>query len=599
MIPKPILLAALILTLVVGPGQANLTVSHQVSPCQIWPAASAREPTFGTVTLTVAGEGPNSTVPIDVVLAIDSSASMTETDPTKMRLDAARSFVVRMDPARDRVGLVSFDDEVDFSLPPTGEFPRVLEAIGGVDSDGKTSLDRGLAESIDLLASNSTAPIYERARFLVLLSDGDGDYTPSGRARSQADRAREEGVVIYTIGLVLGDPAKRSLKDMAEATGGRHFDACNASALESIYQAIGEEVKNLAGRDVTVRYTLPRGLLTTGFSVPPASDSPDPEGRTLIWEAGDLSAGEEWSTSFAVSSEAPGIFELGGAGSRVEYQRRSGFVEILKVEARVLDVAELRSGASTALEVPFNFSAAKDIVRPVHEVEEENETAILWRFSECNSGCTRDWAFLSDDGRIFVGSLRPFSLPTKDALLEDLDRVMDVIEAAGANVSPYNRSTATNAAEFYAPVPGVYHQISYSFGADFDLVLVVPNSTVREARLSVVGQEMDRFGGVADQEYYVDDVYVTGCEFHAFPWNGYCTAEMAEITGIVPPGDHLISGRKITDPHTIIIEAITAEEPEKEFFLYSRDYRSVWVPAKTNALRTPAEMIWEASETMG
>ncbi|HNR58267.1 MAG TPA: hypothetical protein PKJ51_07405 [Methanothrix sp.] len=41
MIPKPILLAALILTLVVGPGQANLTVSHQVSPCQIWPAASA------------------------------------------------------------------------------------------------------------------------------------------------------------------------------------------------------------------------------------------------------------------------------------------------------------------------------------------------------------------------------------------------------------------------------------------------------------------------------------------------------------------------------------------------------------------------------
>jgi hypothetical protein len=109
---------------------------------------------------------------------------------------------------------------------------------------------------------------------------------------------------------------------------------------------------------------------------------------------------------------------------------------------------------------------------------------------------------------------------------------------------------------------------------------------------------MDRFGGVAAQEYYVDDVYVTGCEFHAFPWNGYCTAEMAEITGIVPPGDHLISGRKITDPHTIIIEAITAEEPEKEFFLYSRDYRSVWVPAKTNALRTPAEMICEASETM-
>jgi Mg-chelatase subunit ChlD len=147
-------------------------------------------------TLTVAGEGQNSTVPIDVVLAIDSSASMTETDPTKMRLDAARSFVLRMDPARDRVGIVSFDDDVDFSLPPTGEYARVLEAIGGVDSDGRTDLDRGLAEAIDLLAANSTAGPDERARFLVLLSDGDGDYTPSGRSGSQADRAKGEGVVI-------------------------------------------------------------------------------------------------------------------------------------------------------------------------------------------------------------------------------------------------------------------------------------------------------------------------------------------------------------------------------------------------------------------
>ena len=267
MAPKYLLLLALILASEIG--GANLTVSHQVSPCQIWPAASGREPSMGTVTLTVAGVGQNSTVPIDVVLAIDSSASMTETDPTKMRLDAARSFVLKMDPARDRVGIVSFDDDVDFSLPPTGEFARVLEAIGGVDSDGRTNLDRGLAEAIDLLAANSTAGPDERARFLVLLSDGDGDYTPSGRSGSQADRAKGEGVVIYTIGLALGDPAKRSLEEMAGATGGKHFDACNASALEAIYVAIGEEVKNLAGREVTVRYTLPGELSAAGFTVPP------------------------------------------------------------------------------------------------------------------------------------------------------------------------------------------------------------------------------------------------------------------------------------------------------------------------------------------
>ncbi len=601
MITKSILLAALILALAAGPCQANLTVSNQVSPDQIWPATSAREPNFGTVTLTVAGEGANRTMPIDVILAIDSSGSMTETDPSGMRLDAARSFVVKMDPARDRVGLVSFDDDVDILIPPTGEFARVLEEIGRVDGDGGTNLDRGLKDAIDLLAANSTAGPDERARFVIILSDGDGDYTRSGRAGSEADRAKDEGIVIYTIGLlVAGSSAERSLTEMAETTGGRYFGACNASALESIYQAIGEEVTNLLGRDVMVTYRLPPEIEAAGYSIPPSSETVEDGGRVITWEAGDISAGESWSTSFAVSSQTPGVFELGGggAGSEVAFKRRSGFVDSIPIEGARLDVAELRSGASMKLDIPFNFSAAKEKIIPVHQVEIENDSVIVWRFSDYSCNCARDWAFLSDDGTIVVASLHPFSLSTKDALVEDLARVMDIIEAAGANVSLYNRSEAINAALYYATDPGIYHAISYSFGADFDLTLAVPNCAVQEARLSVLGCELDYFGGVADQEYLIDGEYVTGCEFHDFPWNGNCTAEDADITAAAAPGDHRISGRKITDPHTMIIEAITAEKPEKEFFLYSDDYTSVWIPATTNALRSPAEMISITSGTL-
>ena len=491
MITKPILLAALILALAAGPGQANLTVSNQVSPDQIWPATSVRGPTSGTVTLTVVGEGQNRTMPIDVILAIDSSASMTETDPSEMRLDAARSFVIKMDPSRDRAGLVSFDDDVDFSIPPTGEFAHVLETIGGVDSDGGTNLDRGLGEAIDLLAANSTANPDERARFVIILSDGDGDYTKCGRAGSETDRAKDEGIVIYTIGLmVAGTSAEKSLTEMAETTGGRYFDACNASALESIYQAIGEEVTNLLGREVVVTYILPPEIEASGYSTPPEDETLEEDGRFLTWEAGDISAGESWSTTFAVSSQTPGVFELGGggsgAGSEVAFKMRSGFVDRLPIEGARLDVAELRSGASMKLDLDggFNFSAAKEKIIPVHQVEMENDSVIVWRFSDYSCNCARDWAFLSDDGTIVVASLHPFSLSTKDALVEDLARVMDIIEAAGANVSPYNRSEALNAALYYATDPGIYHAISYSFGADFDLTLAVPDCAVQEARLS-------------------------------------------------------------------------------------------------------------------
>lgn len=594
MIPRQILLAALILCLAIDLGQAasNLTLSHKVCPDLIWPAGSEKGPTVGRVTLTVTGESLTRVVPMDVVLAIDSSASMTETDPSNKRLDVARGFVMKMDPAKDRVGLVSWNEGIDFSMPPTENFAQVLGAIERVDSDKGTNLDRGLKEAIDLLTMNSTAGPDERAKFVIFLSDGDGDYTQSGRRGSQANRARDEGVVIYSIGLMLADSqAKRSLEDMAETTGGRYYEACDGSALESIYEAIGEEVINLLGRDVTVRYALPREVEAFGYSVPTSSETLEEGKKILTWEVGDISAGETWSTSFDVSSKSAGIFELGGASSEVAYKRRSGFVESIKIEETKLDVAELRSGASTKLDLAFNFSALGEIIKPVHEVVEEDDSHILWRFSESNCGCTRDWAFLSKDGQIVVASHSPFSLGTRDALSEDIQKVMDIISATGANVSDYNRSTARNSAEYYAKDAGIYHQIRYSFGGDWSLNLVVPDCTVKEARLAVIGNEMDYFAGVADQEYYIDGDYVTGCEYHDFPWNGYCTAEDADITWKIWPGDRRISARKVSDPHTMIIEVITTAQPPKEFFLYSDDYKSVWVPATSNALRSPAEML--------
>jgi len=598
MIPRQTLLAALILALVVGLGEANLTVTQEVSPDHIWPASSGKEPASAMVTLTVAGEELPDTMPIDVILAIDSSASMTETDPGGKRLDAARGFVIKMDPSRDRVGLVSWDDDVDFSIPPTEDFPLVLEAIGRVDSADGTNIDRGLKEAIDLLTANSTRSD-GRVRFVVFLSDGDGDYTPSGRTGSQTDRARDEGIVIYTIGLELANTrAEKSLEDMAEATGGRYREACDSFALESIYQSIGEEVINIVGRNVVVRYVLPQEIEASGYSTAPVTETRK-ENETLAWNVGDISAGETWSTSFDVKAETAGIFELGGAGSEVAYHRRSGFEERLKIEEMLLDVAELRSGASTHLDLDIDLDALAKIISPIHEVLEENETHILWKFSECSSCCRRDWAYLSEDGQIVVASTSPFSLGTRDALAEEVLTVMDMIEASGANVSEYDRSEAGNVAEYYAKDSGIYHQISYSFGSDFDLTLMAPECFVKEARLSVTGDEMDYFGGSADQEYYIDGDYVTGCDFHDFPWNGGCAAEDVNITEKLAPGDHKISARKVSDPHTMIIEAITTEKPEKEFFLYSDDYKSVWVPATTNALRSPSEMLPISSGTLG
>ena len=220
MIPKQVLLAAAMLFLAAFTSDADLIPSQRVSPDQIWPASSGKEPAVGWVTLTVVGEGAAKAVPLEMVLAIDSSASMRETDPDDKRLDAARVFVMKMEPARDKVGLVSWNEGIDFSIPPTDDFAAILEAIGRVDSGRGTNLDRGLKEAIDLLsADGSTAGRDGGARIVIILSDGDGDYTKSGRRGSQAERAKDEGIVVYTVGLMLSDPAKDNLLDIAETTG--------------------------------------------------------------------------------------------------------------------------------------------------------------------------------------------------------------------------------------------------------------------------------------------------------------------------------------------------------------------------------------------
>lgn len=48
-------------------------------------------------------------LPIDVVMAIDSSGGMRVNDPNSLRLSAAKIFLDKLNPMTDKAGVVSFD----------------------------------------------------------------------------------------------------------------------------------------------------------------------------------------------------------------------------------------------------------------------------------------------------------------------------------------------------------------------------------------------------------------------------------------------------------------------------------------------------------
>jgi Ca-activated chloride channel family protein len=289
--------------------EANLVVDHQVSPSEIYSMDSGRDPIECTVLLTVTGKTTADEIPVRAVLAIDSSGSMEETDSEGHRISAAKSFVNMMNSSKDLVGVVSWDDNIDFVLPLTNDFTEAINKIDEVDSGDGTNMDAGLKAAVDLLVGDSNA-----SDVIVFLTDGNGEYTPSGASGSQADRARDEGIVIYSIGLnVSGTDAEASLNDMATATGGKYYSAPESESLELIYEEISREVISVAGRDVNVKYVIPADLIPHNYSIEPNSNISEDDTSVLTWNLGTISIGETQEIFFNVSSFMSGSFDLGGA----------------------------------------------------------------------------------------------------------------------------------------------------------------------------------------------------------------------------------------------------------------------------------------------
>ena len=195
---------------------------------------------------------------IDIVLALDVSGSMLARDFKPDRITAARevagSFIA--DRYGDRIGLVVFAGEA-FTQSPLTTDQATLQTLlsrvrSGVIEDG-TAIGLGLATGINRLRESDA-----KSKVIILLTDGvnnRGQITPL----TAADIAAEQGIRVYTIGVgtrgeapypamdMFGnmtfvkqkvDIDEKTLREIAERTGGRYFRATDERALRRIYDEI-------------------------------------------------------------------------------------------------------------------------------------------------------------------------------------------------------------------------------------------------------------------------------------------------------------------------------------------------------------------------
>jgi Ca-activated chloride channel homolog len=199
---------------------------------------------------------------IDIVMAIDVSASMLAKDLSPNRLEALKNVAGEFIKGRpnDRIGLVEYAGESYTSTPITSDKTIILRSLKDVRYntviEGGTAIGSGLATAVNRLKDSKA-----KSKVIILLTDGvnnSGFIDP----KIASELAVEYGIKVYTIGLGTNGTAlspiailpngdfqygrvpveidEALLKEIANVTSGKYFRATNNEKLEEIYGEINK-----------------------------------------------------------------------------------------------------------------------------------------------------------------------------------------------------------------------------------------------------------------------------------------------------------------------------------------------------------------------
>jgi Ca-activated chloride channel family protein len=188
---------------------------------------------------------------VDIMLVMDMSKSMEETDLPRDRMDAAQRVIRRFlrRNKNDRIGLVIFGQQAMLQCPLTHD-TKILEkivadlVIGDVPELG-TAIGDGLALAVAQLRRSDA-----KSKVVILLSDGDSNWVTQFDPDEAARAAAEQHIKVYTIlvgsetsdlfGGMSVNPA--TLRNIASRTGGEFFRASDYASFDRGFQTVRNQL---------------------------------------------------------------------------------------------------------------------------------------------------------------------------------------------------------------------------------------------------------------------------------------------------------------------------------------------------------------------
>lgn len=354
-----------------GASSSNVTGSVNVSSDSI----GCGKPT--TVTMQLTGQAGITQNPVDVMLVLDKSGSMSNSDMNSLKT-AANQFVDIIDRDSDgvkdgvigngsRVGVVSFADNavLDHSLSPNAG--SLKNRINGIVKGNLTNHTAAfqLAQA-QLSASNPSSK-----KIMIMFTDGQS--TAGGNPATVAANARAAGTEIYAIGLGIGLNIT-PLNNWATDPDHKHvFSAPNSSQLENIFKGIGAAIVTPAATNISIR-----DQVNSQFSVSDVSatkGTPTLSGNEISWTISSLeSETAELTYTITHNGDTDGPIQVNDVIAYTDDEGQNTAIQSAVVNVTGCDteppVTEALLSAENAYEEDGWYK--KDVIVPLHATDDKS-----------------------------------------------------------------------------------------------------------------------------------------------------------------------------------------------------------------------------------
>jgi Ca-activated chloride channel family protein len=220
---------------------------------------------------------------IDIMVALDVSDSMLIEDMGSInRMETAKDTLKKFVDKRnsDRIGVVIFAGESFTLVPPTLDYPLLMDQVSRITTAGDAKIKDGTAIGVALAnAAGRLRDSTAKSRVIIFLTDGENN---SGTIDPETglEIAKGYGLKIYSIGLgkdgptripvmvpdIFGNKVKtyqpfesrvndELLEKFAKDTGGKYFRAIREDALEGVFDEINRLETTKIDMNQFTRYT--------------------------------------------------------------------------------------------------------------------------------------------------------------------------------------------------------------------------------------------------------------------------------------------------------------------------------------------------------